>query len=221
MRIGTLLLLLSGLLITTGGCGSDSSTSSPAAVRLQREDLVAVSRALHSVEDPVASEVAAAKVAWPLVHGGLTTRPAASARPAIAAAAERAAEIRVPALLKEPRAASLTGQASQLAGLFWSFSGLASRGWGLMGAASEEIEHGSPAAARFARENAALYIESVYDGHFSLAQIGKKLKDGYRKLGGPAAFGTSLTQQEVDALAHAYSEAADRLHPHVAARLGS
>ena len=76
-------------------------------------------------------------------------------------------------------------------------------------------------AARFARENAALYIESVYDGHFSLAQIGKKLLDGYRKLGGPAAFGTALTQQEVDALAHAYSEDADRLHPHVTARLGS
>jgi hypothetical protein len=206
-----------------GGCGSGShsSTSSPAAVRLQREDLVAVSRALHSVEGPVASEVAAAKVAWPLVHGGLPAGPASSARPAIAAAAARSAEIKVPGLLSEPRAASLTGQASQLAGLFWSFSGLAMRGWRLMGAAGDQIEHGSPAAARFARANAALYVESVYDGHFSLAQIGKKLKDGYHKLGGPAAFGTALTQQEVDALARAYSEEADRLHPHVAARLGS
>ena len=47
-----------------------------------------------------------------------------------------------------------------------------------------QIEHGSPASARFARENVALYIESVYDGHFDLAQIGKKLPAAYRTLGG-------------------------------------
>ena len=46
-----------------------------------------------------------------------------------------------------------------------------------------------------------LYIESIYDGHFSLAQIGKKLLAGYDKLGGAADFGASLTQAEVDALA--------------------
>ena len=67
----------------------------------------------------------------------------------------------------------------------------------------------------------ALYIESVYDAHFGLAQIGKKLLAGYRKLGGQAAFGAALTQGEVDALADAYSEATDRLHPHVGVRLGS
>ena len=76
-------------------------------------------------------------------------------------------------------------------------------------------------SARFARENVALYIESVYDGHFALAQIGKQLLDGYRTLGGQAPFGGTLTQAEVDALASAYSEAADRLHPHVGVRLGS
>ena len=70
---------------------------------------------------------------------------------------------------------------------------------------SDQIEHGSPAGARFARENVALYIESVYDGHFDLAQIGKQLSDGYRELGGPAAFGRALTQAEVDALARVYS----------------
>jgi hypothetical protein len=40
-------------------------------------------------------------------------------------------------------------------------------------------------------------------------------------LGGQAAFGTSLSPAEVHALANAYSEAADRLHPHVGVRLGS
>jgi hypothetical protein len=83
------------------------------------------------------------------------------------------------------------------------------------------MEHGSPAAARFARENVALYIESVYDAHFTLAQVGKALLTGYRKLGGPAAFERALSQAEVDALARTYSEPTDRLHPHVAVRLGS
>ena len=88
-------------------------------------------------------------------------------------------------------------------------------------AAIDAIEHGSPTGARFARANAALYIDSIYDGHFSLAQLGKKLLDGYHMLGGQAAFGTALSQREVDALASAYSEATDRLHPHAGVRLGS
>ena len=49
-------------------------------------------------------------------------------------------------------------------------------------------------AAAFARANSPLYIESVYDGHFGLAQIGKNLTAGYRKLGGAAAFGKALTR---------------------------
>jgi hypothetical protein len=67
----------------------------------------------------------------------------------------------------------------------------------------------------------ALYIESVYDAHFTLAQVGRKLLDGYRKLGGARTFGARLAQRRVDALARAYSEASDRLHPHVRVRLGS
>ena len=82
-------------------------------------------------------------------------------------------------------------------------------------------EHGPPSAARFARANVGLYIESVYDGHFTLAQIGKQLLAGYGELGGPSAFGSLLSAAEVDALAQTYSEANDRLHPHVGVRLGS
>ena len=222
VRVSSLLFLLSGLLIAAGGCGGTSRiASTPAAVRLQREDLVAVSHALQTIEEPVAYEVAAAKMAWPLLANGLPKGSPSTARPLAAAAADSARRIKVPRLLEASRAASLTGPASQLAGLFSTFSVLTSRGWELIVAAIDEIEHGSPAGARFARANVALYIESVYDGHFSLAQVGKKLLDGYRMLGGQAAFGTALSQAEADALAHAYSEPADRLHPHVAVRLGS
>ena len=98
---------------------------------------------------------------------------------------------------------------------------LAALGWRMTGAAINQIQRGSPTEARFARKNVALYIESVYDAHFELAQLGKQLLDGYRALGGPKAFKGSLSQEEVDALARAYSEAADRLHPHVGVRLGS
>lgn len=221
MRIPALLLLVSGALVGTAGCSGSSETSTPAELRLQRNDLVAVSRALETLESPVAREVTAARTAWPYVANGLPTHTPSIAAPSIAAAATAAARIKQPELLAEARATSLTGPAAQLAGLLRTFDGLATRGWSLIGAAIEQIEHGSPAGTRFARENVALYIDGVYDGHFTLAQIGKELLAGYRKLGGPSAFGSTLSQAEVDGLAHAYSEPVDRLHPHVAVRLGS
>jgi len=215
-------LLLGGALIAAGcGGGTPTTSSSPAALKLQREDLIAVGHALQSLEQPIAHEVAATKTAWPLVVNGLHPRTLATAGPPVTAAAESAARIKPPGLLEESQAASLTGPASELAALFSSFDGLTSRGWRLILAAIDSIERGSPQGARFARENVALYIDSVYDGHFSLAQIGKKLLKGYRILGGQAAFGAALSQAEVDALASSYSEAADRLHPHVGVRLGS
>jgi hypothetical protein len=127
----------------------------------------------------------------------------------------------VPAPLQEAQATMLTGPGSSIAGLFRSYRGLAANGWQIIDASIDVIRHGSPAAARFARANVALYIESVYDAHFTLAQIGKKVLDGYLKLGDGKAFGVAITADEVQALAHAYSEATDRLHPHVAVRLGS
>jgi hypothetical protein len=202
------------------GCGSNESASL-AGLRLQREDLLAVSHALAHVEGPVAAEVAATRAAWPLVAHGLPADTSTLARPPIRTASETAAKLKVPTLFEEEQSAALTGPAASLAGLFRSYSGLSTRGWQLIGAAIDQIEHGPAVAARFARANVALYIESVYDGHFTLAQIGKGLISGYRKLGGARVFGASLTQAEVDALAHAYSEEADRLHPHVAVRLGS
>jgi hypothetical protein len=216
-----LLLLLSGATIAVAGCGTTSQTANSAALGLQREDLLAVSRALRTAEPSVARELAAARAAWPLVAHGLHADSAAIARSPVDAAAKSSATIELPALLQESQAASLTGPAAQLAGLFRNFSVLAALGWRMTRAAIDQVQQGSATEARFARGNVALYIESVYDAHYELAQLGKQLLNGYRALGGPHAFGGSLTQEEVDALARAYSETADRLHPHVGVRLGS
>jgi hypothetical protein len=214
------LLLVSSAVIVAGGCGSGRS-STPAELKLQREDLIAVVHALRSSETQVGREVADAKAAWPLVANGLPTKISPSVRLPIAAAGASAAKIELPALMQEAPATALTGPASQLAGIFRTFTVLATRGWALIGAAVGQIEHGRATSARFARVNVALYIESVYDSHFNLAQIDKKLRTGYHKLGGPTAFGGALTESELDGVAGFYSEATSRLHPHVGVRLGS
>ncbi len=166
-------------------------------------------------------EVTTAKAAWPLIAGGLPADTHTVSPPAIRVAARGAAMLTLPGLLAETEAKSITGPASSLAGTYRLYVTLATRGWRLIGADIEEIQHGSAAAARFARANSALYIESIYDAHFDLAQIGKQLRKDYLKLSGPGAFGTSLTPAEVDALARAYSQASARLYPHVRVRLGS
>jgi hypothetical protein len=131
------------------------------------------------------------------------------------------AHLRLSAVFGEARARALTGPSSQIVGLVRSYALLSARGWKLLFASIAEIQSGTPAAASFARANAPLYIESIFDANFTLAQIGKKLLAGYHNLGGQSEFGAALTNAEVDALAGAYSEAHDRLHPHVGVRLGS
>jgi hypothetical protein len=214
------LLLLSCAAIAATGCGR-GEVSSSIELRLEREDLVAVAHALQRAQGPVQREVAATKAAWPMVAHGLPADSAAIRRAPILAARAAAAKLPIPAPLQEAQATMLTGPGSSIAGLFRTYSGLASHGWQIIDASIEAVEHGSPAAARFARANVALYIESVYDAHFVLAQIGKHVLDGYGKLGEGRAFGVALTTDEVEALARVYSEATDRLHPHVGVRLGS
>jgi hypothetical protein len=215
------------------GCGSKQPTH--AELKLEREDLAAFAGALRSVEPMVMRELQATKRAWPFVVNGLPSGPLTALRAPVAAAAQSAANIKTPALLREKADSSLTGPAASLAGLFRTYIGLATRGWQLTSVAIDQIEAGAArsaprntalvaralAGARFARENVGLYIESVYDAHFELAQIEKKLRVGYKKLGGAAAFGSSLTPAEVNAIADAYSEPTARLHPHVGIRLGS
>ncbi len=221
-RVATAALTLTLAATAFGGCGSSSRQLTPAALRLQREDLVAVAAALREVRPETEREVAATKAAWPLIANGLPGDVSSiSSAPRAADAAEGASRLSLPALFGEQQAATLTGPAAELAGLFRSYALLSSRGWRLLDAAVDQVQSGSPASARFARENAALYIESIYDGHFTLAQVGKKLTVGYQKLGGSRRFGASLRQTDVDQLARTYSEASVRLHPHVGVRLGS
>jgi hypothetical protein len=212
--------MLAGAALGAGGCGS-TRKAAPQELTLERADMVAVARALAAQEPAVRSEVAAAKAAWPLIASGLPAELNVRTSQAVQSASTRAAAFKLPGLLTEREAKSLTGPASSLSGTFRAFSVLSARGWQLIGSAIEQIQHGTRVAARFARANVALYIESVYDAHYSVAQIGKQLPIDYNRLGGAAAFGSSLTPAEIDALSHAYAEANNRLYPHVRTRLGS
>jgi hypothetical protein len=213
-------LLVGGIAIAAGGCGSHQHAT-PQDEQLERADLVDVAEALSAAAPAVDREVAASKAAWPLVAHGLPSDIRALPRAKIQAAIALAGELKVPTLFEEGEAASITGPGSTLASLFRGFVTLGGRGWKLIGAAVQEVEHGSPAAARFARANVALYIESVYDAHFELAQIGKKLLKDYKDQKGPEAFGETLTQAQVDSLAQTYSEPSDRLYPHTGVKLGT
>jgi hypothetical protein len=169
----------------------------------------------------VQSEVQATKAAWPLIIDGLPADIHRLPRAPLRIATERASALRLPSLFEDHNAASLTGPATALAGTFRSYYLLTGRGWRMISAAVEQSEHGPRAAASFARANVALYIESVYDAHFALEQIGKQIPIDYQRLGGAGAFGSSLTPSEVSALAQSYSEAHDLLKPRAQVRLGS
>jgi hypothetical protein len=224
LRVAALLLILSGTAGAGGalaGCGGTRKVvASPAAQMLQREDFVVISHGLREAEGSAEREMAAAKIAWPLVANGLPLSIPTRTRVAVASASKTAQAIVVPTPMSEAQARSLTGPAAGIASLFEPFQRLTERGWTLTGAAADEIASGTPAAARFARENVALYIDSIYDGHFDATLIGKSLLAGYKKLGSAASFGGTLTQTEVDALARAYSPATEQLHPHSAVKLG-
>jgi hypothetical protein len=218
-RRAAALLALGLALLAGSGCGS-SSRAVQADLRLQREDLIAAARALARAQRDVAAETLTTKAAWPVVAGGLPASVGAGEGSSVAAAARGAAAVRVPSLFEPQVAAGLTGPGAGIAGTFRAYAGLSGTGWRMIQDALRASAAGGSASG-FARSNSPLYIESVYDGHFGLAQVGKNLTAGYRKLGGPASFGDELTQQEVDRLAAAYSEPALRLHPHPAVTLGS
>ena len=152
---------------------------------------------------------------------GLSPTLDAAAQAKIATAARTAAALKLPPLFGELRAAGLTGPAASISGQFSNFAGLTSHGWQMIDYALGRERSGNSEAARFARANAALYIESVYDGHFGLSQIGKRLLSGWERLGGPGAFGGALPRAEVERLARLYSERNYRLHPHDGVKLGS
>jgi hypothetical protein len=206
------------LALGLAGCAKHPAA---AELALERADMIVIAKALQHEEPIVRGEVAATKAAWKHVVYGLPPRSGPIARSAILRASERASAIGVPGVFAEAQSSSLTGPAIGLAGQFRGFSVLASRGWQQIVAALAQIEHGTAVAARFARANVALYVESVYDAHYSLALIGKQVVKGWDKLGGVPGFGSSFTKAEMQALAAAYSEPNDRLYPHEKVSLGS
>ncbi len=218
--------VLGAMVLLLAGCGHKHppAPSSPTARRLalEGEDLTAVAAALAHAAPSTLREVEAAKAVWPLISAGLPPRPGPALQAKVEEALRRTQQIKFPPLFQEGKADILTGPGSSLAGLFRGFVTLSEKSWNLILAAIRQDEYGPSPARKFTRENVNLYIESIYDAHFELAQIGKGLEDGYMKLGGPNEFhGGALTQSQVQALAQVYSEPNMRLYPHVTATLGS
>jgi hypothetical protein len=171
-----------------------------------------VSNRLYALQAPVRREVAASRAAWPTIADGLPATPSNALQRAVVTASTTARALTEPRFAAQ--AATLTGPGAGIAGLYESFSALASKGWRLTEAGIAAILHGTHVAAGFARGNSSLYIDAIYDGHFDLSLLGKSLVSGYTKLGGAAAFGASLPQSKITALAAAYSIPAVRLEPH-------
>ncbi len=197
---------------SVAGCGGHRPR--PAALRIERTDLVVLAHTLTQMRAPVAAEVAVAHTAWGSLAGGLPHEASPALRALVTRARRLAAALRLPAAVLVE--GYVTGPAVSLAGMLKSYVRLSQRGWGYLAAALATPAGASAQSARFLRANAPLYIYCVYDGHYSLSLVGKTLQSAYRKLGGPAAFGGALTQGEVETLARAYSILATRLQPHPA-----
>jgi hypothetical protein len=159
----------------------------------------------------VHAEVTAARVAWPALVDGLQPTSTQATHRAITRAAARAEAIVLPTFLIAE--GGLTGPAAGVGGLLKSYTVLTRRGWQFLAAASRTSR------TSFLRTNSGLYVYCVYDGHFELSVLGKKLQAAYRKLGGGDAFGAALTPADVEALVRAYSSATTRLEPHPSPRV--
>lgn len=192
---------------------------------MERADLVLVAGLLERLRAPVAGEVAAARVAWPAFAHGLPTALTTAQARALGTLTSGPPAATTPALpwyVTTREGGGLTGPAAAVGGLLNGYATLAPRGWRFLAAALAAERRGQApgsssqarAAARFMRANAGLYVYSVYDGHYDLSLVGRTLYDGYLKLGGAGAFGSTLTPARVEAVARAYSIPAGRLQPH-------
>jgi hypothetical protein len=220
VRVATAILTLATL-VALSGCGSGHSNVSRREYALERAQFEQVADELREVQGAVHREVATSRSAWPLIYNGLPTRMSARLQSRVKAASDVAGALPAPRFMTQQ--ATLTGPASGIAGLYEDYDRLAERGWRLTETTVSGIVSGPVSVARFVRANSPLYIDSIYDGHFDLSLIGKKLLEGYEKIqdlseekkfAGIGGFGSSLTQREVQALAAAYSIPAVRLEPH-------
>jgi hypothetical protein len=207
--------------VALSGCGSGESRISRREYALERAQFAQVADELREVQRAVHHEVATSRAVWPLIYNGLPKRMSARLQQGVKAASDVARALPAPRFMA--RQATLTGPASGIAGLYEDYDRLVERGWRLTETGVSGIVSGPVSVARFVRANSSLYIDAIYDGHFDLSLIGKKLLDGYkkiaqlgrqRKFAGLADIGSVLTQRQADALAAAYSIPAVRLEPH-------
>jgi hypothetical protein len=220
--VATALVILAalGVVFALAGCGARAPR--PAALRVERTDLILLGRTLQQLEGKIHAEVAAARPVWPTLARGLPAGETPATRRAIAAVDARAGALALPIFVTIE--AGLTGPAAGIGGLLKHYAILTRRGWQFIAAAigagdaggASQNRAGGTDSAGFLRANAGLYIYCVYDGHYDLSLIGKELASAYDKLGGPTAFGAQLTAARVAALARGYSIPAVRLVPHPA-----
>jgi hypothetical protein len=232
-------VLLTGA-AAAGATGCGGAHPRPAALRLERTDLVRLAHTLRQLESPAVGEVGAARAVWPTVAGGLPARVSPAVRRGVRTAQTRATALVLPRFVATEGA--LTGPAAKLGGMLKAYVVLTQRGWEHLagavaggrgigqksagdgaamgsrvgGSSTSGLSTDSPAASQFLRANSGLYIYCVYDGHYDLSLIGKALQGAYHTLGGAPQFGAVLTQGQVEALARAYSIPATRLAPHPA-----
>jgi hypothetical protein len=202
--------VLAASAVAAGAAGCGGHHPRPAALRLQRTDLVLLAHALQRLEGPAGGEVAAARAVWPTLSGGVPPGASPAMRGGVLAAERRARALELPGLVSTE--GGLTGPAAKIGGMFKAYVILTQRGWEHL-AVTVAAAPGST-MAQLLRANSGLYIYCVYDGHYDLSLIGKALQGAYRTLGGAPVFGAALSLEQVEALARAYSIPSSRLAPH-------
>jgi hypothetical protein len=219
-RVATAILALCAI-VSIAACGSRESRISRREYALERAQFERLADELGEVRAAVHHEVATSRAVWPLIYNGLPERMSPRLLEGVKAASEVAGDLPAPQFMS--RRSNLTGPASGIAGLYEDYDRLAERGWRLTETGVSGIVSGPLSVQRFVRANSSLYIDAIYDGHFDLSLIGKKLLDGYeklekigteRKFAGIGGFGSRLTKRQMLALAGAYSIPAVRLEPH-------
>ena len=110
-----------------GAAGCGGHRPRPAALRVQRADLVQLAHTLQRLHTPTAAEVAAARTAWPSLAGGLPANATSALRVEVTAADRHAAALTLPAEVTTE--GSVTGPAAELAGMVKSYVRLTQRGW--------------------------------------------------------------------------------------------
>ncbi len=242
-QLGAVATLLAFCAASLAACGSSQSVNG-AELQSRRAGLAQVAQALLARQGAVAHEVAAARLAWPLLDHGIPHAsalrhesthhahdPRAQRRErALQARRERELKQRIAALrqliaLAAVRAQGMyaplvahgeehTGAGSGIAGVYELGAGLVNHGLAQIEATLNAGKSTPPAARAFLRQNVDTYIISVYDGNFDLALLGKMLERAYERLGGPKEFRNALTRAQVAEIAHAYAPASERLEPH-------